>query len=259
MPSITTLVLPVAGLGTRLKPLTDFVPKALVCLHHKPLLEYILEETLETAIKKVILVVSPEHFDHFQNYLAQNAIKFPHIHFETRVQEKQLGNGHALVQVRDLIAGQSFIVRYTDDPIIVTPSPTASLIDIFERFQAPVLLLKRIPKEMMSRFGMIRGEQIEPRVHRISHIIEKPKQEEINSNIGIIGGYVVTPPLLKTLEELSHAMETKNDALPLTNAFIAECAKKNPVYGFEFEGAHLDCGTLETFYQAEHYMKIYSF
>ena len=120
MPSITTLVLPVAGLGTRLKPLTDFVPKALVCLHHKPLLEYILEETLETAIKKVILVVSPEHFDHFQNYLAQNAIKFPHIHVETRVQEKPLGNGHALVQVRDLIAGQSFIVRYTDDPIIVT-------------------------------------------------------------------------------------------------------------------------------------------
>ncbi|MBI2632935.1 MAG: 2-C-methyl-D-erythritol 4-phosphate cytidylyltransferase [Parcubacteria group bacterium] len=251
MPSITTLVLPVAGLGTRLRPLTDFTPKALVCLHHKPLLEYILEETIGTDIKKVVLIVSPEHFDQFQNYIAQSAVKFPHLHFETRVQEKPLGNGHALLQVQNSVVDQPFIVRYTDDPIIVTPSPIVSLIDIFERLQAPVLLVKRVPKEMMSRFGMIQGGRIEPRIHRISHIVEKPKQEEINSDLGIIGGYIVTPFLMNTLEKMSRAMETKNDALPLTNAFIAECAKKNPVYGFEFDGAHLDCGTLESFYDAE--------
>ncbi len=253
MQKITTLVLPVAGLGKRLLPLTARTPKNLLLVNGKPLIEYVLDEAVVSGIKKVVLIVNPRQKGQFRAYVRKNARRFPGISFFTRVQGTPGGNGHAIVQAYDLIAGKPFAVRFCDDILIGNPPALSSLLDLFYRYRAPIVLLEKIPKKTVSRYGVVGvGKPDGRKVYRIDRIVEKPKVKDAPSNLIIVGGYVLTPNIVRNLKMLADTLPlVADDALQLAAGLQIELITGNKVYGWEFPGRRLDCGTLEKLQKAE--------
>lgn len=252
---ITKLVLPVAGKGTRLRPLTLTTPKNLISVGGRPLLEYVLDEAVAAEIKEVILVVSPEHQERYAAYLRETAInKYPQLGFHLRLQEKPWGHGHAVLQAADVIAGEPFLVRFCDDLILGEESVLRGLSRIFETYRSPVLLLARVPEAEICRYGAVAAKEIQtqPRLHRIFRIVEKPKTpEEAPSNLAAVGAYALPPEIIVALKRLAEKMRRKNDALLIYAPILEMLAAGKPVYGWEFNGQRLDCGTLDGLKLAE--------
>ncbi len=262
MQRITKLVLPVAGLGKRLLPLTKQLPKSLVKVCGKPLVEYVLEEAMKSSIREVILIVNPLHKKQFQSYVKKHKNRFS---FKFRICEQLTpgGNGHAIVQAYDFLKKAPFVVRFCDD-IIVSPRPiTASLADLFRAKNSPIVLLERVPKSIVSRFGVVatigRPEASEfgfgGKIHRISNIVEKPAPKYAPSNLTIVGGYALTPHIIKNLKSIADTLPViADDALPIAVALQLELITGGKVYGWEFLGDRLDCGTIESLKRAENYL-----
>lgn len=262
---VTKLVLPVAGLGKRLRPLTRNRPKALVPLNGGPLLGYVLAEAEESGIREVVLVVSPQHISHFRNYLANNRRTFKNLRFHIRVQEKPLGNGHAVIQASDILGKDPFAVRFCDDLLLCKPPALHHLLSFYERYRAPILLLERVPHKLVSRYGVVEikatakkmqgSAKGRGRVYEIKDIIEKPKPAAAPSDLTIVGGYVLTPTILRNLKKIAASLPAAaNDALPIAVSFQVELITGGKLYGWEFFGTRLDCGTLEGFKRAESFL-----
>jgi len=279
MKRIKKLVLPVAGLGKRLRPLTWRTPKALVPLNGDPLLGYVLREAKESAIEEVILVISPNHEKYFKKYLSLNSPKLDGLKVHLRFQKKSLGTGHAVLQAADLVKKDPFVVRYCDDFLFGDPIPLVSLIKLFHDYQAPILLLERVPRKFVSRYGVVginpfdktqafgseaqarRGypereskdkKHERRRVYQISEIVEKPEISQAPSNLTIVGGYALTPAILKNLKDLEKDLPSLNeDVLGITEAFQKELRASGILYGWEFGSRRLDCGTIQGFRRAE--------
>ena len=251
---VTKLVLPVAGLGLRLRPLTLTTPKNLIPVNGKPLIEYALKEAVVAGIEEVVLVISPEHAAKYEGYIEEAEKRFP-LRFYLRVQEKPFGHGHALLQAADILGGEPFAVRFCDDVIINETPVFPQFLELFQKYQAPVLFLQRVPWDQVSRYGVVVSEEAGPRLHLIRGMVEKPAREEAPSNLIILGGYVLTPDILRKLKELEPKMRQENDALLLTDGFADRFAKKEPVYGWEFPGMRLDCGTLKGLEKAEELLR----
>lgn len=254
MGKIRKLVLPVAGVGKRLRPLTLRTPKNLLSLDGKPLLAYALEEASRAGVKEVILVASPEHRKRFEKYLAAARRQFPDLRFTVRVQKEPIGNGHAILRAADLLKGEPFAVRFCDDVIVSRVPVLISLIRLFERCRAPVMLLKRVPKAKVSRYGVVRVKKVKEQssLYEITDFVEKPPVAEAPSNLIVVGGYILTPAIIRNLSRLERAGTfTPERELWLTDAFRLEIARRGKLYGWEFPGKRLDCGTLEGFRKAE--------
>ncbi len=256
---ITKLVLPVAGLGKRLLPLTSKIPKNLVTVCGKPLLEYVLEEAEISGIKEVVLIVNPEHKKHFEEYLKKGR-KIFNFRFYIREQLTPGGNGHAIAQAYDLLGKEPFIVRFCDDVILSRMPVTGALVKLFNKYKKPIVLLERVPKILVSRFGVVatRGKhmsisgKIGGRLFRIVKIVEKPAANRAPSNLTIVGGYVLTPKIIADLKSVAETLPViANDALPLAVALQISLITGGQIYGWEFDGRRLDCGTLENLGKAE--------
>ena len=264
--NVTKLVLPVAGLGKRLLPLTKHVPKNLIPVCGRALLEYVLHEAVQSGIRDVILIVNPAHRKKFEEYLRLNRKRFPSLRFHVREQATPGGNGHAIAQAHDLLGNDPFAVRFCDDVIIDKRPVLGSLIEIFKAKRAPVLLLERVPKKLVSRFGVVgitgvKGKRplvksaIGGRVYQITKIVEKPPAKDAPSNLTIVGGYVLTPAILRNLKRVADTLPLiADDALPLAVALQIELILRGRVFGWEFTGMRLDCGTLEKLKKAEAYL-----
>ncbi len=264
-PVIDQLVLPIAGLGKRLLPLTAKTPKNLVTVNGKPLLEYVLEEAVASDIKEVILIVNPRNRKDFAAYLAKNRRRFPSLRFHIRVQETPGGNGHAIAQASDLLGRKPFAVRFCDDVMLGNPPVLRSLIDLFGRLHrdASIVLLERVPMKDVSRFGVIgyRRRNRQPRfrggaVFEVDHIVEKPPRKAAPSNLTVVGGYVLMPEIARNLKLVADTLPAvADDALPLAVALQMELIMKGKIYGWEFTGRRLDCGTLEKLQKAERVLR----
>ena len=264
MKKITTLVLPIAGLGKRLLPLTAATPKNLIPVNGKPMLEYVLEEAVESKIKKVVLIVNPKNLKDFRAYLAKNKKRFPSLTFYIRIQETPGGNGHAIAQAYDIVKGQPFAVRFCDDILVGRPAALSSLIKIFEKYQTSIVHLEEIPKKDVSRYGVVgfeKGKTQMPsfgggKIYKINKIIEKPKAKDAPSNLIIVGHYILTPDILRNLKLVADTLPVvADDALPLAVALQIELIVKGSIYGWVFPGKRLDCGTLEKLQQTEEYLR----
>jgi UTP--glucose-1-phosphate uridylyltransferase len=261
MKKVTKLVLPVAGLGKRLLPLTKHTPKNLIPVNGKPILEYVLEEAVVSGIRDVVLVVNPKHRKDFVAYIKKSGKKFPTLAFHVRVQETPGGNGHAIAQAYDIVGDEPFAVRFCDDVMVGNPPVLKSLIDIFNRHQASILLLERVPMKAVSRFGVIgfkKGKQTKQpaffggNIYEITKIVEKPAVKDAPSNLTIVGGYVLTPDIIRNLRMVADTLPIiADDALPLAVALQIQLIVKGKIYGWEFPGRRLDCGTLEKLREAE--------
>ncbi|MEK9180039.1 MAG: sugar phosphate nucleotidyltransferase [Patescibacteria group bacterium] len=263
MAKITKLVLPVAGLGKRLLPLTRRAPKNLIKVCGKPLLEYVLEEAEGSGIKEVVLIINPRHRRAFTEYIKKEGKRF-HFKFHLREQETPGGNGHAIVQAYDLLRSAPFIVRFCDDVVMGQKPITTSLVELFRSHRAPIVLLERVQWKLTSRFGVVatRGKASDaPRgvggkVYQITKIVEKPRPEDAPSNLTIVGGYVLTPHIIGNLKSIAETLPViADDALPLAVALQMELIMGGKVYGWEFGGRRFDCGTLEKLRATERELK----
>lgn len=262
MKKVTKLVLPVAGFGKRLMPLTQKTPKNLLQVNGKPLVEYAFEEAVEAGLKEVILIVNPLHKGHFVSYLKKTKSKFPSLKFHIRVQEIPAGNGHALISSADILKDEPFAVRFCDD-VLVSESPIlGSLLKVFEKKQVPTILLERIPKNQVSRFGVVAVKKRETisgvsgNVYEVTGVIEKPAVKNAPSNLIVVGGYVLTPMVLKTLIKVAEALpNAAADSIPINVGLQIEFIIGKKIYGWEFVGKRLDCGTLEKFQKAQLLLK----
>jgi UTP--glucose-1-phosphate uridylyltransferase len=264
MKKVTKLVLPVAGLGKRLLPLTKHTPKNLVPVNGKPMIEYVLEDAVVSGIRDVILVIGPKHRTHFASYIKKSQKKFPTLTFHVRIQETPGGNGHAIAQAYDLIGDEPFAVRFCDDVLVGNPPVLKCLIDIFDRYQSSILLLERVPMKMVFRFGVVglkkvkKGKKVDffgGAIHEITKIVEKPNVKDAPSNLTIVGGYILTADIVRNLRIVADTLPiVADDALPLAVALQIDLILKNKIYGWEFPSRRLDCGTLEKLREAEAFL-----
>jgi len=234
---INKAIILIAGMGTRFLPISKAVPKELLPLVDKPMVQYLLEEALLSGIKEIVFVVSPgkkkEIVDYFKkspklekilkdrkeedileriNHLEEisNNISFSFV-----IQKEPLGDGHAILQARKLI-NEPCGVFYTDD-IIDTKTPClAQLIQIFKTTQKPMLALKKLPAEKLSHYGVADVEKIASRVFKIKEIVEKPSFGQAPSDLAVIGRYIITPEVFDYIKKQT---PNKKGELILAEAF----------------------------------------
>lgn len=251
-------ILPVAGLGTRFLPATKAQPKEMLNIVDKPVVQYIVEEVVDSGIREIILVTSSgkraveDHFDRnleLEYYLAKAGKKealqeVRHIsemaNFYYVRQKEMAGNGDAILCAKNLIGDEPCAVLFGDDVIDSKTPCLKQMIEVFKKYGDPVIAVERVAKKDIQRYGSVEVVQIEKRVYQIKKIIEKPKPEEAPSNLGVVGRYIITPELMQVLEKLKS--KTKGE-LGMTDALKFLLQNNRPIYAYEFEGLRFDCGT----------------
>lgn len=255
-------MLPVAGIGKRLRPLTLRTPKNLLVVNGKPLIEYVLEEARSSGIKEVILITNPKQRKRFERYVHRIRMgKFSGMKFHIYEQPILGGDGHALLQAYGMLKDEPFAVRFCDDIVVDNPPVLHSLLNIFYAVEAPVVLLQRVPDKLVSRFGVVEVRRVKrsegiSNLYEILDIVEKPPLKEAPSNLTIVGGYVITPKVLMNLKKIAGTLPlVADDALRIATALEIELIAGGKVYGWEFSGTRLDCGTLEKLAKSEEFLK----
>jgi UTP--glucose-1-phosphate uridylyltransferase len=249
-------VFPAAGLGTRFLPATKASPKEMLPLVDKPLIQYVVEEAVASGIESVIIVTGrgkttiEDHFDisyELEKLLEERGkdaeLKAMRAISEmARVsyvrQREALGLGHAVLQARDLVGDEPFAVMLSDDIIDSKTPALKQLLDVYEKYDAPVVAVFQVEGEAISRFGAIDGEEVEDGVYKIRDMVEKPPLAEAPSDQAIIGRYVLTPDIFDEIEK------TKPGAIgeiQITDA-MRSLLRKRPFYAVRFEGKRHDAG-----------------
>ena len=254
---IRKAVFPAAGLGTRFLPATKASPKEMLPLVDKPLIQYGVEEAVASGIESILIITGrdkaaiEDHFDisfeleqvlkergKIKEYNAVRAIsEFAKI---TYIRQKQaLGLGHAIYQAKDFVGDEPFAVMLPDDVMDSETPALKQLIDVYEKYNAPVMATMRIEGEAISRFGVIDAEEVEPNVFKIKDVVEKPKYEDAPSDMAVIGRYIFTPELFDALEK------TKPGAggeIQVADGLRTLLKKGRPYYAVKLEGTRHDAG-----------------
>ena len=255
--AIKKVIIPVAGFGTRFLPATKAQPKEMLPIVDKPVIQYLVEEAVDSGIKEIIFVTGrgkraiEDHFDHAAELeffltkkgkygLAKEIRKISSLARFAFVRQKEpLGVGDALLQARHLIGDEPVAVLYGDDVVYSKIPCLKQLAVVFEKFNKPVFALERVPKELVYKYGVIGGKKISSRTYEVKKIIEKPTMEEAPSNLSIVGKYILTPAVF---DELAKVRYKAGKELFLTDAFERMLVKGENLYGYEFKGTRYDCG-----------------
>jgi UTP--glucose-1-phosphate uridylyltransferase len=253
------VVIPAAGLGTRFLPATKSMPKEMLCVVDKPIIQYAVEEAVASGIEHVIIVTGrskssmEDHFDISYELeatlrergkldLVREARKVSELAQVSYVRQKEpLGLGHAVLAARSLVGNEPFAVMLPDDLVDAPQRPALrQMIDIFEQGGDPVIALLKVAMEDISAYGVIRGDRDarDPRVHLLRELVEKPKREDAPSDLAIIGRYILTPDIF---EDLAVTARDRGGEIQLTNGLRALSARRR-LLGYEFEGTRYDAG-----------------
>ena len=249
-------VIPAAGLGTRLLPVSKAVPKELLPLVDKPMLHYVVEEALDAGITQIVIVTSQgkdalaDYFDpapHLENILEDrgevgSAAAMRRMRTEAEFifvrQHEQLGLGHAVYTARHAVGDEPFAVMLPDD-IIDAPTPVlGQLLATAQQYNGSVVAVEEVPPERISGYGVIDPEDMAEGVYRVLSMVEKPTQQDAPSNLGIVGRYILTP---EVFEALSRVKPGAKGELQLTDG-IALLMETQAVYARRFEGFRHDAG-----------------
>lgn len=265
---IETAIIPVAGLGTRFLPATKAQPKEMLAVVDKPVIQYIVEEAVAAGIKNIIFVTShtkraiEDHFDrNFElEYRLEQQGKTKELKQISAIgklakfafvrQTKPLGDGDAiLAAVPFLHPEEPVAVLFGDDIISANVPGIAQLMETYDQFGSSVIAVERVPREFLSRYGVVGGKKVGAHTLAISKFVEKPKPSEAPSNFGVIGRYIVTPEVLSLLSKI-HLSIVKGKEIRLADAFIVALAKKQSVYAQEIIGNRYDTGSKFGFIKA---------
>lgn len=262
---IKKAIFPVAGLGTRFLPATKAMPKEMLPVVDKPLIQYAVEEALSAGIEQIIFVTGrgksalEDHFDHSFR-LEQTLINKEKDDLLKQVQDiipesgtivytrqnQPLGLGHAIWCARDIIGDEPFAVLLADDLIMSDTPVLGQMISKFERLRASVVAVEEVNKSETDKYGIIDGIESGDDMLEIKGMIEKPKPENAPSNLAIIGRYILTP---KIFELLGKQQRGAGGEIQLTDA-MAVLLQNQPIYGYKFKGKRFDCGSKAGFLKA---------
>ena len=271
--TVRKAVFPAAGLGTRFLPATKAQPKEMLVLVDKPIIQYGVEEAVESGVDNIILVTGrgknaiEDHFDvsvELETFLEargkseqlaevrkiSNMINFAYVR-----QGEPLGLGHAVLVTQPLVGDEPFAVILGDDVIDARPPAIKQMVDVFERVKGPVLAVERVPKDQISNYGVIAPDQtanLGPGVYRVKDLVEKPPREEAPSDLAIIGRYILTPDIFDALEATSR---DRVGEIQLTNG-LKRLLKDRPIYACEVNGVRHDTGNKLGFLKAMLYFAL---
>ena len=253
-------VFPAAGWGTRFLPATKAQPKEMLPLVDKPVIQYAVEEAVLAGIEQVIIVTSSQKRaieDHFDinveleqlleargdiDMLRQIRAISDLAQISYVRQKEQLGLGHAVLMAKDLVGHEPFAVILSDDVVVGERPCIGQLIHAYERTHCSVVAVMDVPHEETCRYGVIDGEPApgaDPRLYKITGLVEKPEQADAPSNLAIIGRYVLTPKIFDKLEQTALGA---GGEIQLTDA-IETLMQEQDVYAYAFDGLRYDAGT----------------
>ena len=253
---IRKAVIPAAGLGTRFLPVTKAVPKELLPILDKPMLQYVVEEAVEAGIQEIILVVSPgkesiaEYFQPREDLelrlresgaldlaaKVHQASNLAQVSFV--IQEQPLGLGHAVLMAREAVAAEPFVVILPDDIIVHSPGALAQMLEIYDRCDGGVMAVETVGWESVQNYGVVDVEKQGDRVGRVKGVVEKPPRDQAPSNLAIVGRYILPPAVFDCLER------TEPGALgeiQLTDGLLL-LLQTHQLYSYEFFGRRFDGG-----------------
>ncbi|CAG37932.1 UTP--glucose-1-phosphate uridylyltransferase GalU [Desulfotalea psychrophila] len=254
---IKKAVFPVAGLGTRFLPATKAMPKEMLPIVDKPLIQYAVEEALDSGIEQLIFVTGSgkssleNHFDssyELEDTLSKRGKDELLRTVESLVpasgsiiytrQSQPLGLGHAIWCARDVVGDEPFAVLLADDLVKSERPVLQQMIHQFDRLRASMVATIEVPREETGRYGILEGEQVYEGVLRLSSMVEKPRPEDAPSNLAAIGRYIFTP---RIFDFLGRQQSGAGGEIQVTDAMVALLAEQ-PIFGVNFEGTRFDCG-----------------
>lgn len=254
---IRKAVIPAAGLGTRFLPIAKSVPKELLPILDRPMLQYVVEEAAEAGIEEVIIVTARGK-ESIAAYFQPHAALEQHLastgalellekvrHASTLaevsfvIQEQPLGLGHAVWTAREAVGNEPFVVILPDDIVAHTPGVIAQMLDVYHRFGAGVVAVESMPWEVIHNYGVVDATSVSERVHRIDGLVEKPPRDQAPSNLTIVGRYILPPEIFDCLE---HTRPGAKGEIQLTDGMLL-LLEDQELYAYEFQGRRYDGGT----------------
>jgi len=261
---------PVAGYGTRFLPATKSMPKEMLPIVDKPLIQYAAEEAMDAGMTENAFVTGrgkhaiPNHFD--ISYELENEISgtgkeekltdirrlIDNCSFTYTRQKQMKGLGHAVLTGENMIGDQPFGVILADDLCLPDEGGQgimSQMVDLYKQFRCSIVAIEEVPMENISSYGVIDGEMINENIFRVKNMVEKPSQDKAPSNLAVIGRYILTPDIFDILR---HTKPGANDEIQLTDAIMTQ-AQNGCVMAYKFKGRRFDCGSVEGFVEATNY------
>lgn len=261
---VTKAIIPAAGLGTRFLPATKAQPKEMLPIVDKPTIQYIIEEAVAAGIQDIIIVTGrnkrsiEDHFDrsielelelersgkHEMLEMVKDISEMANIHYIR--QKEPRGLGHAILAARHFIGNEPFAVLLGDDVVIAKQPCLGQMLDVYNEYRTSILGVQTVPHEVVNKYGIIAGKQVDDRVYKVQDMVEKPAVDEAPSNVAVLGRYIITPDIFEFLETQNAG---KGGEIQLTDA-LKRLAKEQAMYAYDFKGHRYDVGTKTGFIQA---------
>ncbi|MHB1286991.1 MAG: UTP--glucose-1-phosphate uridylyltransferase GalU [Leptospirales bacterium] len=264
MQMVRKAVFPLAGHGTRFLPMTKASPKEMLPIIDKPVVQYVLEEAVDSGIRQIVMVTGrgkraiEDHFD--ISYELEDVLRkknklellseLQRISSLSEIiyirQKEALGLGHAVLCAETSVGEEPFAVALGDEIMDGEKSALAQLLDAFEEFQAPIIGMQKVPASEVSHYGIVAGHEVSNGLFRVDRLVEKPRIENAPSNYAIIGRYLLTPDVFPILRNQTPGV---GGEIQLTDA-LNTLARSRPVYGLEIVGERFDTGDKMGFLKA---------
>jgi UTP--glucose-1-phosphate uridylyltransferase len=262
---ISVCLFPAAGYGTRFLPVTKAMPKEMLPILTKPLIQYGVEEAMEAGMNTMAIVTGrgkraiEDHFD--VSYELEHQIKgtskekmladIRHIidkcTFSYTRQVEMKGLGHAILTGKPLIGHQPFAVILADDLCVNDEMGVLSqMVKLYEKYQCSIVAIEEIDPQHTDKYGVIAGEEIAEGIYRVSTMVEKPAPADAPTNLAIIGRYILTPDIF---DILNNTKPGKGGEIQITDALM-EQARAGNVIAYKFKGKRYDCGSIDGYVQA---------
>lgn len=267
---ITKCLFPVAGYGTRFLPATKAMPKEILPIVNKPLVQYGVEEAVEAGLTDCCFVTGrgkralEDHFDISyeleqeiagsgkENLLEGIRALMNDATFSYTRQNEMKGLGHAILMGRRLVGDEPFGVVLADDLCLNTGGDgvLAQMVRLYRQFRCSIVAVMEVPKEDIGAYGVVAGDAISDNIVRVTNMVEKPKPEDAPSNLAVIGRYLLTPDIFDIIERTPPG---KNGEVQITDALLTQ-ANESCVMAYKFEGQRFDCGSVLGFVEATNHV-----
>lgn len=260
---------PAAGYGTRFLPATKSMPKEMMPIVSKPLIEYGVEEALQAGMSDICIVTGrgkrslEDHFDvsyelehqisgtEKESLLSDIRSVIDQCSFSYTRQREMKGLGHAVLTGQTLIGDQPFGMVLADDLCINLGGPgvLAQMALLYKQFRCSIVAVQEVPEDEVHKYGVISGQYISEDLIRVENMVEKPSKEDAPSNLAIIGRYILTPDIFDLIHDTQPG---KGGEIQITDALMAQ-AQRGCVMAYKFKGERFDCGSIEGFIEATNY------
>ena len=263
--TITKCLFPAAGYGTRFLPATKAMPKEMLPVLNKPLIQYGVEEALDAGCHCMAIVTGrgkraiEDHFDisYELEHQIQGTDKEAYLKdvrnimesctFSYTRQKEMLGLGHAILTGETLVGNEPFAVILADDLCVSEQEGVlAQMVALYKKYQKSIVAIQEVDMSDVDKYGVIAGREIEEGIYEVDFMVEKPSMTEAPSNLAVIGRYILTPDIFDILRETKPG---KKGEIQITDALLKQ-AENGGVLAYKFKGKRYDCGSIDGFIQA---------